>query len=118
MDGDLEDVFPVAQLALIESGGNGRAVLAQENPKGTAACRNDAKNLLVCDGPGGIVCTGQAVFDALEGIERCVVAMLVGNGAHHELVDLVVGERSLIGRSGLAEGGAIAGRGGVREGET
>lgn len=118
MDGDLEDVFPVAQLTLIESGGNGRAVLAQENPQSAAARRNDAKDFFVRSGAAGVVRVGDTVFDALEGVERGIVAMLVGDGAQHKLVNLLVGERSLVGRSRLVERGAVAGSEGAGDGKT
>jgi len=109
MNGDLEDVFPVAQLALIKSAGNGRSVLAQENAQSAAAGGNDAEGSFVSDRAARVVCASDAVFEALEGIERGVVAMLVGDCTNHEVVDLFVSERGLIGRSGLDERRAIAG---------
>ena len=118
MDGDLEDVFPVAQLALIESGGNGRAVLAQENAQSAAAGGNDAEGSFVPDCAARVVCARDAVFDALKGIERGIITMLIGDGTNHEVVDLFVGQWSLIGRGGLSERRAIAGGGGIREGKT
>lgn len=108
MDGDLKDVFPVAQLTLIESRGNGRAVLAQDNSQSATAGRNHAKDFFVSSGAVRVIRMGNAVFDALEGVERGIVAMLVGDGTHHKVMDLVGGEGSLIRRIGLGEGDAIA----------
>lgn len=98
MDGDLKNVFPVAQLALIKSGRNRRTVLAQEDAQSAAAGRNDTKDFFIHNGAAGIICAGNAVFDALERIERGIIAVLIGDGADHEFVDLIVGERNLIGR--------------------
>lgn len=46
---------------------------------------------------------------SLKGIEHGIVAMLIGDGADHQVMDLFRSERSLIGRGLRRRGGLLGG---------